>query len=138
MTVNDYTSNYYNDHIPLCSIFSNNDTQNRMSSDLVISGKVINVSKVEYKQNHPISMHDPNWNEATIQIEGVEKGTYDGNEIKVLFSSSIDIARVCSPKLYKGTEGIFILHTEHIPQLNGEEAYIIINETDFQPNGKVS
>jgi hypothetical protein len=108
------------------------------SADLIVSGKVINVSKVEYKQNHPISRQDPSWNEATIQIEGVEKGTYDGNEIKVLFPQSDHISWYKIPKLGAGHEATYILHKENIPHLNNEEAYTVLHETDIQSKENVN
>jgi hypothetical protein len=106
-------------------------------ADLVISGKVSNVSKVEYDENHPISKHDPNWNEATISIDNVEKGSRAEKEIKVLFPQSDHISWHKAPKLGIGHEATYILHKEPIPQLNGKEAYTVLHETDVHSKDDV-
>jgi hypothetical protein len=106
-------------------------------ADLVISGNVSNIRKVEYDENHPISKHDPKWNEATIRIENIEKGSHVGNEIKVLFPQSDHISWCNSKKLDVGHESTYILHKESIPQLNGKEAYTVLHETDVHSKDDV-
>jgi len=106
-------------------------------ADLVISGNVSNIEKAEYAKDSPISKHDPKWNEATIHIENVQKGSYTGNEIKVLFPQSDHISWCNSKKLDVGHKSTYVVHKESIPQLNGKEAYTVLHETDVHSKDDV-
>lgn len=106
-------------------------------SDLVISGKVSQINKVEYRKDHTISRRDPKWNEATIQIHDVEKGSHRDKKIKVLFPQSTHVSWYNTPKLNIGDEATYVLHKEKIPQLNGMEAYTILHETDVHSKDNI-
>jgi len=99
-------------------------------ADLVITGSVSDVRKIKYDENHIISKHDPKWNEATIHIENIEKGSHTGNEINVLFPQSDHVSWFNSKKLAIGDTATYVLHKESIPQLNGKESYTILHKTD--------
>lgn len=115
-----------------------NSDCNPKTSDLVIVGKVSNVTRVKYIGIPIVREHDPKWMQAIVQIESIEKGTFaSGNRAVVLFPSSNDVAWKDSPRLFIEEEGIFILHKGPIPQLNGEEYHTVICPSDVQTKDKV-
>ena len=57
-----------------------------------------------------VSEHDPNWREAVIAIDGVDKGSTPGNEVVIRFAGSRDIAWYASPKFRAGDSGAWLLH----------------------------
>jgi hypothetical protein len=91
-----------------------NETQNLKdqlsSAPVVITGKVVSV-KAQPASQQPTE-HDPQWQDATVQITSVEKssGATPSGVIHVLFPASQDIAWVNSPRFREGQEGVWILH----------------------------
>ena len=90
-----------------------------------------------------ISEHDPEWREAVVEVEGVEKGDPQ-KKLVVLFPSSDDVQWYKAPKFEPGQEGVFILHQQAAPAEafafdvapSGEgawEVYTALNPADFQP-----
>jgi len=57
----------------------------------------------------PITEHDPEWQEAIIQVEDGIKGAQSGQRVVVRFPGSHDVAYVSSPRLAVGQEGTFLL-----------------------------
>jgi hypothetical protein len=106
-------------------------------ADLVISGKVSQIDKVEYGKGHRISRHDPKWNEVTIQIDDVEKGSHQGKKVKVFFPQSTYVSWYKTPKLNIGDEATYVLHKEKIPQLDGVEAYTILHQADVHSKDNI-
>jgi hypothetical protein len=79
-----------------------------------------------------ISEHDPDWWEAVIKIESVEKGALPGTTKSILFPHSIDIAWYRSPKVKEGDRGIWLLHNR---DLHGRPvpAHAVVHPLDFRP-----
>jgi hypothetical protein len=81
--------------------------------DSAAVGVVGTVSKIEKTQNGNqtthISEHDPNWHEATIDVDEVVKGQKNTKEVKVLFPKSDDIRWHKVNKYTEGQKGIWLL-----------------------------
>jgi hypothetical protein len=105
-------------------------------ADLVVVGKVVETRQVEgERQNRPMTEHDPDWWQAVIEVEAVEKGQVPGKQIVVLFPNSVDEMWIDSPKFREGQEGIWVF------QMDQEEkgfsalrisGYTALNPFDFQ------
>lgn len=121
------------------------DLQKRVaSSDLIVVGKVVSVKPSEVMaaaaQTPRLSEHDPQFLEASIQVEKAEKGTAPGNTVEVVFPSSMDVMWHKAPKLKVGQEGAFILHTGEAQKVLGvaglPKIYSLLEPTDFQPKDR--
>jgi hypothetical protein len=107
------------------------DLKDRLNSAAtVVVGKV---SKVEKKPDDPamlarlapnenqttrISEHDPNWHEATIQVNQTLKGA-EAPEIKVLFPQSDDVRWHGVQKFEEGQQGIWLLQNSQNQNTKG-------------------
>jgi hypothetical protein len=93
----------------------------------------------------PISEHDPEWREAVIAVQQVEKGTTNRSQVVVRFPSSDDIQWRYAPKFAVGQEGVFVLHEKQLQSRTSgalaaaeaapaeEEVYVALDPADFQP-----
>jgi hypothetical protein len=94
----------------------------------------------------PISEHDPEWREAVVEVEEVEKGTCGPKYVVVRFASSDDVQWCHAPKFQVGQEGVFVLHNKHIQPAPAaraalgihepgecEEVYDALHAADYQP-----
>lgn len=114
------------------------------SSDLVVVGKVTSVRPAEAVKaairSMRLSEHDPQFLEATIEVERTEKGQLSGNTVKVVFPSSMDVMWYQAPKLKVGQEGAFILHADEakrvIGAVNLPKTYTVLDSSDFQPKDR--
>lgn len=100
------------------------------SSVLVVTGKVLETKPLA--QSGPLSEHDPEWAEAIVEIETIEKGSHDGRTVTVYFPRSTDEHWLLSPKFRPGQQGIFLLHredTKGFPQ----GGFFALSPLDFQP-----
>jgi len=59
-----------------------------------------------------ITEHDPDWQEAIIQVEAGLKGARAGEQVVVRFPGSSDVAWVGTPRFAVGQEGTFLLHKD--------------------------
>jgi hypothetical protein len=62
----------------------------------------------------PVSEHDPNWREATVQVQDAIKGASTGEELVVRFPASEDVLWFDKPKLQVGESGTFILQPDTV------------------------
>ncbi len=110
------------------------------SSELVVVGKVTSVKPAEALtaaiRSARLSEHDPQFLEATIEVERTEKGQLSGNTVKVVFPSSMDVMWYKAPKLKVGQEGAFILHADEMKRVIGAvnlpKVYTVLDSNDFQ------
>jgi len=96
------------------------------SSELGVVGKVIKIEKADMPEkpvallnakegaaDEPattrISEHDPNWHQATIQVDEVVKGQKKLNKVKVLFPKSDDVRWYKISKYEVGQQGVWLL-----------------------------
>jgi hypothetical protein len=81
-------------------------------AQLVIVGKVEKTAPAPKQgARTPITEHDPDWWEAVIKVESVEKGQHKG-PATILFPKSVDVAWSQSPKFQPGQDGIWILQRD--------------------------
>jgi hypothetical protein len=101
-------------------------------ADVVVTGKVLSIKQRKTPLSHGISEHDPDWHEAVIQVESVERGKAPSKRLSILFPGSRDVQWYQSPKLTVGQEGVFVLHRRQIGELKAEY-YAVIDPLDFHP-----
>lgn len=114
------------------------------SADRVVSGVVRQVRHVPVAEDHPITEHDPLWNDATVDVHG-ERGRAaeagDAGPVTVRFASSRDIRWYTAPKFSVGDRGVWLLGAPQ-PALPGVAAlvaglapdhYLVVDPDDFQP-----
>jgi hypothetical protein len=99
----------------------------------VVVGEVAKIeSKAEPGQPRQITEHDPQWQEAMIEVEAVLKGDASLKTITVLFPGSLDAAWRSVPKFDIGQEGIWILQEDQ-----NLKAYMALDPVDFQPKNQL-
>lgn len=83
---------------------------------MVVAGRVEQVRPAELTaaptRPKRITEHDPDWQEAIIQVEQGLKGAQAGDQVVVRFPGSPDVAWVGAPKFTVGQEGTFLLHKD--------------------------
>src|SRR5207302_9405757 len=83
---------------------------------MVVAGRVEQVRPAELAgapaRPKRISEHDPNWQEAIIQVQDGIKGAQAGDQVVVRFPGSADVAWVGTPKFAVGDEGTVLLHKD--------------------------
>lgn len=101
------------------------------SADVIVVGTVTSVKPANIR--HIGSEHDPDWYEADINSEAVEKGSLPGHAVTVLFPHSDDLMWQGAPKFTKGQQGIWLLHRhqENLPGI--EDRFTVLKALDFQP-----
>lgn len=83
---------------------------------MVVAGRVDHVRPADLTaapaRPTRISEHDPQWQEAIIQVQDAIKGGQAGEQVVVRFPGSRDVAWVGTPKFAVGQEGTFLLHKD--------------------------
>lgn len=101
-------------------------------ADLVVTGRVSSVSVVDPQAERlPPSEHDPDWWQASVQVQSVEKGQTSGKSIAVYFPHSSDIRWFASPKFKVGQQGLFILRQTRDEKLK-VSGFTALHPLDFQ------
>jgi hypothetical protein len=98
---------------------------------IVISGTVTNTAPLPERPPF-MSTHGPDWWQATISVESVEKGKVPAKSIEVLFAHSDDIAWYRSPKLAKGEQAVWILHNKD-PYGKATPGPAVVDPMDVRP-----
>lgn len=102
-------------------------------ADLIATGTVIAVHPTAETQQHPpASEHDPQWWEATLKVQSVEKGPAQKGDVVFFFPHSDDIRWFASPKFKEGQQGVFLLHRGEDTNLR-TPGFTALNPLDFQP-----
>src|SRR5260370_41036757 len=78
------------------------------SAAVAVAGKVAKVEQVAHETTH-ISEHDPDWHEATIDVDEVIKGKKNTRQVSVLFPNSDDVRWHKVAKYSEGQKGIWLL-----------------------------
>ena len=128
---------------------SDADLRSRIQrADMVVVGRVTAVRPgavrpVGAQSKLVLSEHDPDWQEAVVQVESGIKGARDGQEIVIRFPGSLDVAWYRAPKFKLGQEGTFFLQRDTLsgsPKavLAGAEvdAYIAGSRQDVLPRNE--
>jgi hypothetical protein len=105
------------------------------AADLIVVGEVDECRALE-REFPPRSEHDPEWWIARVAVASVLKGRKPRGEVEVLFANSTDIVWYKSPKLHKGTSGVFLLHRlkeDEAPRHVPRATYQATDPLDFLP-----
>lgn len=114
-----------------------NELQKRViHAEIIVVGKVLKSQAAVLYRPSRMTEHEPDWWEADIDVQSLEKGTYSKKIITIYFPHSVDIMWYHAPKYYIGQEGIWLLHTSQIEGTNAE-FYTALNPLDFQPKQKL-
>jgi hypothetical protein len=106
--------------------------QRLADADVAVVGTVSSISVLEQRPRGPITEHDPEWREATIDVHSVEKGDLPQDRITVVYSASDDVRWHSTPTFHVGQSGIFLLNKQEIPALATEE-YAALSPLDYHP-----
>jgi len=118
------------------------------AADMVVAGRVVSVQphtmQAAGAPARRITEHDPDWQEAVIQVDSAIKGTTTNNRALVRFPASRDVQWLNAPKFAMGQEGVFILRLDRVsgaPRalLSGSEvpAYTALRPADVLPSTEV-
>jgi hypothetical protein len=102
-------------------------------SSLIVAGKVVKTGPAKLNERQPLTEHDPQWQEAEIAIETVQKGQFSARTVSVLFAASADMMWFRSPKLKEGQDGIFLLHKDSVRWPGIKDRYVLVDPLDYQP-----
>jgi hypothetical protein len=106
--------------------------QRLADADVVVVGTVSNISVPEQRPRGPITEHNPEYREATIDVHAVEKGDPPPDRVKVVYSASDDVEWRNTPTFHVGQSGIFLLNKQEIRALETEE-YAALSPLDYYP-----
>lgn len=100
-------------------------------ADLVIFGRVTSV-RPSPDQIQLITEHDPQWQEAVVEISETLRGSSPQKSVRVLYPGSQDVMWVGVPRFKPGQEGILVLR-----RWQKTEAYTALDPLDFQPRDQL-
>jgi hypothetical protein len=106
------------------------------SAETIVAGTVAGVRPASIR--HIGSEHDPDWYEAEIGVESVEKGHLTGKTVVVLYPNSNDVMWQSAPKFKAGQQGVWLLHRDQakLPGVK-EQQYTALKPLDFQETGQL-
>jgi hypothetical protein len=108
------------------------------AADLIVAGRVLDVRPAPLEErDYPISEHAPDWWEAIVAVDSVDKGALDSDTVRVLFPRSTDEVWIDSPKFAPGQEGVWLLRREQQERgaatMRVSGALTALDPLDFQP-----
>jgi hypothetical protein len=113
--------------------------------EAVVVGSVCNNRPLESHRRLPATEHDPQWWEAMIAVESVEKGNIPQPTVPVLFAASMDVLWFQAPKLRVGDAGVWLLHRGRTATVEAKEyavpipsAYVVLHPLDAHPREQVN
>ena len=86
-------------------------------ADVIVTGKVVNIFKeaAASPETTFISEHNPDWQNAVVQVSSVLKGLQpEQKQVVVRFPASLDVMWVDFPRFKLGEEGTLLLKTDNI------------------------
>jgi hypothetical protein len=100
------------------------------SAEAIVAGTVASVRSSNIR--HIGSEHDPDWHEAEITVDSVEKGHVPGHTVVVLFPNSDDVMWQSAPKFRPGQQGVWLLHRSQSKLPGVKDQYTVLKPLDFQ------
>ena len=114
--------------------FADRQVRERVAgADLIVAGHVASVQpRAESAAEAQVFReHDPQWHDANLQVESVEKGSPPDQAVTVQFPRSTDVAWYHAPKFSEGDGGVWLLrHKEGEPT---RVVYTALHPMDFHP-----
>ena len=98
-------------------------------ADAIVIGRVI---KLEKALPGGYSEHDPDWWQATLDVNHVERGDVEPGPLVILYANSLDVDWRVSPKPRASQHGLWILHATE-GDLADAARFAIVHPEDFQP-----
>lgn len=82
------------------------------AADLAVTGRVVSVKAAAGvgPTNGVVTEHDPQWQEAVVEVRTVLRGQFTESAVPVWFPGSLDVMWAEAPKLAAGREGAWLLH----------------------------
>ena len=99
-------------------------------ADLVVVGTVEKTNPLGDEEHPPASEHDPQWWEAWLKVDSVEKGKQP-RQLRILYPTSTDEFWYESPTFTPGDEGVFLLQRDQ--QERGPTPYRMRGFTALHP-----
>lgn len=87
------------------------------AADTIVAGRVVSVTRLP-ADDGPKSEHDPQWHQAVVEVDSVEKGDA-GTSVRVNYPNSRDVMWHHSPKYVPGQTGLFLLHRTDADRVHG-------------------
>jgi hypothetical protein len=89
------------------------------SADIVVVGRVLSIQDPSVASLTPslrqmVSEHNPEWQEAVVEVQETLKGSSTLERVVVRFPSSPDVMWVGYPKFKAGQEGTFLLRQDNV------------------------
>jgi hypothetical protein len=106
---------------------------------LVVVGKVRDTRPHKSDRRQPVTEHAPDWWQADVAVESVEKGKLAKDVVIVLFPASSDEFWSDSPKFEEGQEGIWILQRNQKERgwpVMREPGLTALSHLDFHPRSE--
>lgn len=108
-------------------------------ADLVVAGTVEKTNPIGDRELPPTSEHDPQWWEAWLEVDSVEKGKKPAR-LRVLYPTSTDEFWYDSPKFKPGDDGVFLLQRdqkERGPTQYRVRGYTALHPLDVYPRERL-
>ncbi len=83
-------------------------------ADLVVSGRVVATRPASAAASAPLTEHDPQWWDATLEVASVVKGKLEERTVTFRFPGSFDVMWARTPKAVVGAEGTWLLRRQAI------------------------
>jgi hypothetical protein len=119
-------------------ILRDQDLKEHMArAHVIVVGRVSDIRMAKLAiGSQGISHKNPQWQEASIQVETVLKGRLSQQEVVVVFPGSTDIGWHTAPKFRVGQEGIWILNQGETEGLG--QPYFALHPLAFQPKHEIN
>jgi hypothetical protein len=111
-------------------------------AEMVVSGQVTQITRVPRPPGAPISEHEPEWQEAVVQVEHVAqapRGRRPGS-VTIRFAASRDVRWARAPKFSVGQEGLWMLGDKtkegtalRVAAAVPKDQYLVVEPEDFYP-----
>lgn len=108
-------------------------------AELVISARVsaVRPAPAKVREDSP-GEHAPDWWEADLAVQSLEKGTLANKTLVILFPNSNDIIWQDSPKFRANQQGIWILRSERAKGRPTFGYFMALDPLDFQPEDQLA
>jgi hypothetical protein len=116
--------------------------QRAKTAELIVTGKVSEVREVS-RSGAPITEHDPQWQDAVVAVDTVEKGARGTKpkQVVIRFAASPDVRWARAPKFSVGQAGLWLLGDKSkkaTAELRaaagaGKNVYVVVDPEDFHP-----
>lgn len=115
-------------------------------ADAVIAGRVTLVrpsqaaASAAARESRPVTEHDPQWQEAVVEVESVVRGAVRAQQVTILFPGSMDVMWRDAPKHRPGERGVWFLHQDPVPAAVAEvvpQVFAVVDKHDFQSRDRL-